>query len=181
MSTKEIAAAAGVAEGTIFRAFGAKQDLIDAALEAALDPADFITSLDAIDGSAPLQARLTDAVLLIQARMTETHHLMATMGITGAPPAKHACAWHDATLAALTRLIGHEPSLRVTPASVAHLLRMITFATSHPYLGSAHGMDAAQVVDVLLHGVTHADAEASRIATDGTDTTPEPVPEREKS
>ena len=55
VSTKEIAEAAGVAEGTLFRAFGDKDALIRAAIERMFDPLPFRAALRAIDPDLPLE------------------------------------------------------------------------------------------------------------------------------
>ena len=49
LSTKQIAEASGIAEGTIFRVFADKGELLEAVVEAAVDPAPTEAALRAID------------------------------------------------------------------------------------------------------------------------------------
>ena len=55
VSTKEIAKAAGIAEGTIFRVFALKDDLMPAFVHKVLDTAAVRAALRAIDRALPLR------------------------------------------------------------------------------------------------------------------------------
>jgi AcrR family transcriptional regulator len=66
VSTRQIADAAGVAEGTIFGVFKDKASLIRAAVVAAFDPSPLIRSLRAIDPALGLRARLVEAARLVR-------------------------------------------------------------------------------------------------------------------
>src|SRR5690349_21800316 len=70
VSTRQIAEAAEVAEGTIFRVFENKEALVDAAVAEAFDPAGSIAALEGIPAEAPLEARLGTAVAILQERLT---------------------------------------------------------------------------------------------------------------
>ncbi len=65
VSTRQIAAAAGVAEGTIFGVFESKNSLVVCSVVKALDPQPTIDAVEAIDRSAPLRERLTIAADLV--------------------------------------------------------------------------------------------------------------------
>ncbi|WP_271219518.1 TetR/AcrR family transcriptional regulator [Streptosporangium carneum] len=66
VNTKQIAQAAGVAEGTIFRVFATKDELVNAAISSAFDPSPLLHDLTAVDRAASLDARLVAAVEILQ-------------------------------------------------------------------------------------------------------------------
>jgi AcrR family transcriptional regulator len=71
VSTRQIADAAGVAEGTIFGVFKDKASLIRAAIVAAFDPTPLLRELRAIDLALDLRARLVAAAHLVRAHVAE--------------------------------------------------------------------------------------------------------------
>lgn len=84
LSTKEIAKAAGIAEGTIFRVFETKADLVHATLEAALTPTRALAALAALPQDQSLTERLAAIIQIVADEIVRTRSLFAT--VFGKPP-----------------------------------------------------------------------------------------------
>lgn len=156
LTTRQIADAAGVAEGTIFRVFPDKESVIDAVVGAAFDPAPFEAELDGIDPGDPLERRLERAVELLQRRVEQLGELMTATGRTGPPSGPDRRP--PTSVAALERVIGADAHrLRFPPGVCARWLRGLTFAATHPAFATEGPDRPADVVAVLLDGVRTPD------------------------
>jgi len=85
VTTRQIAEAADVAEGTIFRVFDDKEALIRAVVERAMDPSGTLRDLDGIDRGLPLRAKLETAVTIMQSRLQGVFALIDALGWQGPP------------------------------------------------------------------------------------------------
>lgn len=76
VSTRQIAVAAGVAEGTLFRAFDDKVELLTAAAERALDPTAGVAEIDDLPVAPDLAAELTQLADVMAARGRRVRRVM---------------------------------------------------------------------------------------------------------
>jgi AcrR family transcriptional regulator len=158
VSTRQIAAAAGVAEGTIFRAFATKEELIDAVIKDSFDIHRTCDELAKIDLGLSLEERLTAAVAVLQERLRRVFALFGSLRLRGEAPdhdsfrAKQQAdnALVNSAIAALIK--PDQDQLRLDVLEAASALRAVTFALSHPIVGGGSLSAPRQIVDLVLYG-----------------------------
>jgi AcrR family transcriptional regulator len=160
VSTRQIAQAAGVAEGTIFGVFRDKNSLLVAALLQALDPQPTLDSLAAIDPSLDLRTRLIVAADLINDRFAAGAHLMGAartlaLATESHPDARNRMAdTRRRLLASLTAVVAPDAArLRQSPDTAARLLLLFCGANTFGPFGDPTRFTGADMVSLLLDGL----------------------------
>jgi AcrR family transcriptional regulator len=170
VTSREIAEACGIAEGTIFRAFGDKETLLNAAVERYLDPEQLQANLRAISVDLPLEVKIRAIVGLLVERFSGVFHLFAALGRHGPPPRR------EESYAGFVQIIDellapNREELRVLPETVAHYARIVAFSSALPVFSDTIPFSTDELVELLIHGVAGPEASTHRPSTTAANST----------
>ncbi|MEO3761823.1 TetR/AcrR family transcriptional regulator [Streptomyces sp. B8F3] len=164
VSTAKIARAAGIGEGTIFRAFADKDALLAACITEAVRPDDTLVYLESIALDQPLAARLTEAAEVMRGYITRVIAVTGVLTSAGGPersapanPAKDGPFPDPGT--ALAALFGpDQDSLRLAPERLADAFQMLLMSAGRP--GAPDPLTTEELVDLFLNGALTIPGEA---------------------
>jgi AcrR family transcriptional regulator len=156
VTTSQIAAAAEVSEGTLFHVFTDKDAIIEAVVEVELRTDQVLAELEAVDPDGDLRARVVAIVEVLRRRLGSVFELMTAVGMTRPPgPSPHRSTTHAALLSVIAAKLDQPGDrLRYSPEETATLIRLLTFAATHPAISDNQPLAAERIADVLLHGIT---------------------------
>jgi AcrR family transcriptional regulator len=154
VSTREIAEAAGIAEGTIFRVFPTKEAIIDAIFEQVLDPRPGWEQMKAIDPQLGLEASLVELVSMMQRAIRRLMDLVAAVGFRQPRAVPRFDEFRGQAFDAIASVIRpYADQLRVDPDEAARLLHGMVLSMTNPMMNDRPIHDPAQIVDVVLRGL----------------------------
>jgi AcrR family transcriptional regulator len=168
VTTRQIADAAGVAEGTLFRVFDDKEAIIDAAVEQFLDPEPFRAVLRRIDPSLPLEVKIELVLDRFLDRFTGIFGVFASLGSRPRPPGDTSA---EIITGIFEELLAPDlEALRVPPAQVFMFVRLVAFSSAMPQFGPTVGLGTDVLAHLIVHGIAGR-TEGAAAASDGTLTT----------
>jgi len=166
VTTSQIARAAGIGEGTIFRAFKDKDELFDACTAEALRPDHVLDAIAEIPMDQPLEDRLVEAAEALGAHLERMGALMGALHASGRTRQRTPEQRHDGRKAlkggrsesmtvmreAMIELFEPEKDqLRLPPKQLASLFLTLLYG-GRRMVPDEHAATTRQVVDVFLHG-----------------------------
>ncbi len=154
ITSRQLAEAAGVAEGTLFKAFGDKESLLTALAEQHMTDADAAASFE----SDSLDELVTTLVSVLVERMRFMFQLAMALGPIAQRVAEERREdFEQSKFWIAAHFQPFESQLRVTPLVAAELVRSLAWAAAAGW-GEAEPVSSAHdIIQVLLHGIVSSD------------------------
>ncbi|MGY6657248.1 TetR/AcrR family transcriptional regulator [Amycolatopsis sp. TRM77291] len=160
VTSSQIARAAGIGEGTVFRVFKDKDELFATCFAEALKPDQVLDAIAVIDLDQPLDDRLIEAADALSAHLQRMGALMAIMHGSGKRP-EHRRDRRKESMSAMRDAMAElfEPEkdrLRLPPAQSAALFLSLLFSGRIRFSETGDEPTTMELVDVFLNGALAA-------------------------
>ncbi|MEO3807413.1 TetR/AcrR family transcriptional regulator [Sphaerisporangium sp. B11E5] len=169
VTTQQIARAAGIGEGTIFRVFADKDEVLDACLAEAMSPDRVLRELVSISLDQPLADRLVEAIEALHAHLGRMGAVAGALMASGRRPRRDPLASGEArpgldretSLATVRDALAElfEPdqdTLRLSPERSAQVFMFAASSAGRLAGQGVPSLTSAEIVDMFLHGALAA-------------------------
>lgn len=157
LTTRMVAEAAGVAEGTIFRVFPSLQDLMAATYVEYLSGERLAALLATVDPGENLEEATKAALVALSGYIESVHfalHAPQRTGIKPTPHVKEAGEQFKARFSDLHEWLvltfePHSPEMTISPQSYAHFLLTLSLGR---HMGRPAGLEIPDITEFALNG-----------------------------
>lgn len=153
LSTRELAERLGIAEGTIFRAFGDKPSLVRAAVHAFFDQGRERIVSGLVDPALPFEDKVAVIVRDARVRMQEVFTMLSLLDRDEVPEfatRPRGDAYRDALAAALAP---DAERLRIPLERISAVVRVAVVSAGMGRFGEDARLSDEELVDFILHGI----------------------------
>jgi AcrR family transcriptional regulator len=153
ITSRQMADAAGIAEGTLFRAFGDKESVIQAAIDRFMDPEPLRAKLRGIDPDEATEDKVRQVIQLLRDRLEGFIGFMSAIGMHGPPPGEHGRPREDEQWLVIMHQLFREDEIAVPVDSLAFYLRLLAFGSSIPVFNEPHRFTTDELTRFVMNGV----------------------------
>lgn len=168
ITSRQLAEAAGVSEGTLFKAFGDKESLLTALAEHHLRASDLTGEAAALELDT-LEEVVSWTLRVLVDRMGFIFRLVMALGPIGQRAAAGARDDFESSKHRLAeRFVPFREQLSVPPVVAAEVVRTLAWAAASGWGEHSAVSSVDDILQVLLHGIVRTDAVPTGAARPGT-------------
>ncbi len=166
LTTRQLADQLGIAEGTIFRAFGDKDALVRGVVDAFFDHADQSLAPELADPDLPLAEKLRVTIRDGRARARGVFAMISLLEPGEAHDYMKQRRHGQAEKAATIAFAADADEINMPPERVDALIRLLVIAASAPHLCGGTPPSDDELVDFALYGIVGRPASDDSAADD---------------